>query len=99
MRILRIIVAVLLTAALLYIARTTSRGRPEFVTHSENGITFEMTTVPKGLEHGMETIHLRILGDMGPGFTPMFRQSRFGQDATTPVHKYGGVPLLPGDTA
>ena len=99
MKIIRIIVAVVLTAALLYIARNTSRGRPEFVTHTENGYTFEMMTVPKGLEHGMETIRLKITGDMEPGVKPVFRQSKFGQDATTPIHKYNSVPLLVEDSA
>ncbi len=99
MKIMKIIVAVVLTAALLYVARNTSRGRPEFVTHTENGYTFEMMTVPKGLEHGMETIRLKITGEMEPGLKPMFRQSKFGQDETTALYKYGGVPLLVEDSA
>ena len=93
MKILRFIIAVLLTAALLYIARNTSRGRPEFLTHTENGYTFEMTTVPKGLEHAMATIQLKITGDMGPGIKPMFRQSKFGQDITTPLYKYRSIKM------
>ncbi len=99
MKIIRIVVAVVLTAALLYVARNTSRGRPEFVTHTENGFTFEMMTVPKGLEHGMETIRLKITGEMEPGVVPMFRQSKFGQDETTAIHKYNAVPLLVEDSA
>lgn len=99
MKILRVVIAVLLTAALLFVARTTSRGRPEFITHTENGYTFEMTTVPKAIEHAMATIQLKITGQMGPGVKPMFRQSKFGQDKTTPLHKYGSLPLLVEDSA
>ena len=51
MKYYRIGLAFLLTLVLLYIARNTSEGRPEEVQHSENGLTFEMITVPK-LEEG-----------------------------------------------
>ncbi len=95
----RILTAVLLTGLLLYTACSTRRGRPDFLTHTDNGYTFEMTTVPKGLEHAMATIQLKITGDMGQGARPMFRQSKFGQDETTPLHKYGSLPLLVEDSA
>ncbi|MDH3890730.1 MAG: hypothetical protein OEV49_06565 [candidate division Zixibacteria bacterium] len=99
MKILRVVIAVILTAVLLYIARTTSRGRPEFITHTDNGYTFEMTTVPKAPEQAMATIQLKITGDMGAGVKPMFRQSKFGQDETTALHKYISLPLLVEDSA
>ncbi len=99
MKILRVIIALLLTAVLLYIARTTSRGRPEFVTHSENGYTFEMTTVPKGPEKSMATIQLKITGENLSQLKPVFRQSKFGQDENTPLYKYSTIPLLVEDSA
>lgn len=99
MKILRIVTAVVLTAVLLYFVRTTSRGRPEFLTHTDNGYTFEMNTVPKAPERAMATIQLKIIGDMGPGVKPTFRQSKFGQDETTPLHKYGSLDLLVEDSA
>jgi hypothetical protein len=82
----------------LYIARNSSRGRPEFVSHTENGYKFEMTTVPKGLEHGLARIGLRIVGELGTDVKAHFRQSKFGQDEKTALHKYGGVPLLAEDS-
>lgn len=99
MKILRIVLAVILTAILLYVARTASRGRPEFITHTDNGYTFEMNTVPKAPEQSMATIQLKIIGDMGPGVEPVFRRTKFGQDATTPIFKYSTVPLLVEDSA
>ena len=38
-------------------------------------------------------------GEMEPGVKPMFRQSKFGQDKTTSLHKYRSVPLLVEDSA
>lgn len=99
MKILRVVIAVILTAVLLYTARTTSRGRPEFITHTDNEYTFEMNTVPKADEHAMATIQLKIIGDMGSGVKPVFRQSKFGQDETTAMHKYGRLDLLVEDSA
>jgi len=98
MRILRVIIALVLTAALLYVARNTSRGRPEFVSHTENGYSFEMTTVPKGLEDSLGRIPIKITGEMGAGIKAYFRQSKFGQDEKTPLYKYGSVPLLAKDS-
>lgn len=99
MKILRIVIAVLLTAVLLYTARATLQGQPEFVTHTDNGYTFEITTVPKGPEHAMATIQLKITGDLGPGLKPMYRQNKFGQDEITPLYRYGNLQLLVEDSA
>jgi hypothetical protein len=67
----RILIALILTAALLRIARTTSRGHPEFITHTENGFTFEMTTVPKAPENGKARIDVTIKGPMTDSLQPM----------------------------
>jgi len=99
MKVLRVIIALVITVGLLHIARTNSRGRPEFVSHTDGKYTFEMTTVPKGLENSLARIPLKITGEMEPGVRPYFRQSKFGQDETTPLHKYGSVPLLVKDSA
>lgn len=99
MKILRVVIALILTAVLLYVVRTTSRGRPEFITHTDNGYTFEMTTVPKAPEHAMATFQLKITGDLGAGVKPVIRQSKFRQDETTALHKYGSLPLLVEDSA
>ncbi len=98
MKFLRIVLAVVLTAALLYVARTNSRGRPEHIVAEQNGYTFEMTTVPKAFETNLVRIVIGIDGDLGPGIRPEFRFSKFGQDATTPLYKYDTRPLQIEDT-
>ncbi len=62
MKLLRIGLAVLLTVAMLHIARSNSKGQPEFYTYTDNGITFEMTSVPKALEHTDATIAISVSG-------------------------------------
>lgn len=99
MTIARILLAVVLTAVLLYIARTNSRGRPEYYTHSENGFTFEMTTIPKAYQSDTARITLKITGPIGDSLTPVIRHAKFGQDATTPLHKYDTTPLTRSDSA
>ncbi len=98
-KIIKIGFAVLLTLALLYVARTNSRGQPEYISHSANGITFEMTSVPKTMEKGLAKIYLKIEGVSDTNLIPVIRTSKFGQDATTKIHKYRLVPLVLEDTA
>lgn len=98
MKTMRIAFAILLTLTVLYIARNSSRGRPEFISHTENGITFEMTTVPKGQEHEVTRIPITITGDLGPGLKPLYRQNKSGQDEKTSLHKYYSIPLQVEDS-
>jgi hypothetical protein len=62
MKYLKIAIAVVLTAILLVVASSGSRGRPESVSHSEGGFTFEMVTVPKITEHQSEDITISVTG-------------------------------------
>ncbi len=93
MKILQVVIALVLAAGLLYLARINSEGRPEFVTHTENGFTFEMTTVPKVYENEEATIRVKITGDITPELRLFFRPSRYGQDENTPLRKYQTIPL------
>ncbi len=99
MTLARILLAVVLTAVLLFIARTNSRGRPEFYTYSENGFSFEMTTIPKAYQSDTARIMLKITGPLGDSLMPVIRHAKFGQDATTPLSKYETTPLTPADSA
>ena len=99
MKIVRILLAVVLTIGLLYIARTTSRGRPEFITHTENGYTFEMTTLPKVFERELGRIEVKITGPLGEGIKPVFRGTKPGQTDTTAYRFYSTIPLWKADSA
>jgi hypothetical protein len=98
MTFLRIVLAVVLTAGLLYIARTNSRGRPENITHTENGYTFQMTTTPKGYTGDTARILVDIEGPLDDNVFPVIRTARFGQDAATPLNKYDTTPLHVADS-
>lgn len=50
-KIIRFAGAILLTIVMLIIASRASRGKPEFVSHYDNGYKFELTTVPKFAEN------------------------------------------------
>ena len=98
MRFLRIVLAVILTAALLYIARENSRGRPEHYTHSENGYTFEMTSVPKAYVGDTVRLVVGIDGPLGKDLRPVIRLLQSGRDADTPLRRYGSLPLALADS-
>ena len=98
MKVLRVITAIVLGALLLYIARVNSEGRPEFISHTENGFTFEMTTVPKASEYSQVRIPVKITGNIEPNLRLLFRPSKYGQDETTELRRYQNVPLLVEDS-
>ena len=67
MKIIKYLIAFVLTILMLYVARTNSRGQSEFITHTENGYTFEYHTVPKGLELETKSIAVTVEGDFSSG--------------------------------
>jgi hypothetical protein len=95
----RIIIALVLSVILLYFARVNSEGRPDFVTHTENGFTFEFTTVPKAPEAGRVRIPIKITGPLEPDLKPLLRLSRYGQNKTTDLQRYRRLPLFVEDSA
>ena len=99
MKTLRLVFAILLTLSILYIARNNSQGRPKFVSHTENGITFEMETVPKGQEHELTRIRVMITGDLSPDLKPLYRQNKYKQSKKSRLHKYLSIPLNVEDSA
>ena len=60
MKYLKVAIAVVLTAIMLVVASSGSRGRPEPVSHSEGGFTFEMVTVPKITENQSADITVTV---------------------------------------
>ncbi|RKX20314.1 MAG: hypothetical protein DRP35_06255 [Candidatus Zixiibacteriota bacterium] len=94
----RIIIAFLLTISLLYITYINSEGRPKLYTHTENGFTFEMTSVPKGTEFTTVEITLNIIPPDGKdkidsNLTVYYNSTKFGQDITTPLYKYRSIKM------
>ncbi len=98
MRYLQIALAVLLTVALLFVARNTSRGRPEFVTNTENGVTLEMTTVPKAPENNKARLEVRVVGGLDSSLALHFHQPTFGQDLSTPRYRWRAIKMMPVDS-
>lgn len=93
MKFVRIVLAVVLTAALLYVASINSRGRPEAYSQTHNDYTLQMTTVPKAYETDTARIVTYFQGPFEPGVHPVLRHAKFGQDATTPLYLYNTTPL------
>jgi hypothetical protein len=98
LKVLRVIAAIVLAALLLYIARVNSKGRPRFISHTENDFTFEMNTVPKAYEDSQVRIPIKITGNIEPNLRLLFRPSKYGQDETTELRRYQNVPLLVEDS-
>ena len=97
MKILKIIVAFLLTIALYYIASTNSRGQSEFLTHSENGYTFEFHTVPKAFENSSADIPISINGDFTSGQKVRFRKIIPG-NVINNLNEYESLPVKISDS-
>ncbi len=100
MSIFRIGMALILTLVLLYIARNTSRGRPEELSHATDEITFEYTTVPKAVAGDTAHIAIRVSGEVPADAFIAFRRAKPHHRA--PLKKlddYMIVRMLPSDTA
>lgn len=73
MRILRVVIALIMMVALLYIARTNSKGQPHEFSHTENGYSFLYTNVPSGQLHSSVDIPVTIAGDFSDSAAVYFR--------------------------
>lgn len=104
MKVLRIVLAVIITLGMLYIARTNSEGRPEEYTHDENYFSFHMISVPKIVEHEADTIKVTVKGPMA-GRRLMLRTTQgvprerldinnFGVYSARLMHSYLDAPDL-----
>ena len=72
MKFLRIVLAFVITLAMLYIARTNSKGQPEQFTAVDNGVTFNMISVPKATENTTARLTLKVSGLPDSGATVLF---------------------------
>jgi hypothetical protein len=89
----RIILAVIITLGMLYIARTNSRGRPEQVTLTESGIALSKWTVPKITENQSDTLKITLSGDLPENPMVWFRTSQpEGVDTDDPA-QYARVEM------
>lgn len=99
MKVLRIVIALLLTAAMLYIAKRTSRGHPEEFAGTSNGFTLKMTTVPKGQELSQARIDVNIAGPVTAEVQPVLRYARSEQGQNlTDLSTYQTSPLILADS-
>lgn len=100
MRLFRVATAIVLTLALLYIARNTSRGRPEELSYKTDGVAFEYTTVPKVIVGDTANIAIEVSGDITEDAYVALRRAKPHHRA--PLKKlddYMIVRMLPFDTA
>lgn len=98
MKVIKIILALVLTLAMLYIARNNSRGRPEFYTLDQNGYHFEYNTVPKGPELSKASVPLTIRGKLDDNNMPVFRRSPDGIENNR-MDVYDARVMQPCDSA
>jgi hypothetical protein len=100
MKFFRIGTAIILTLVLLYIARNTSRGRPEELQCSIDGIQIEYTTVPKVVEGDTAHIDIEVTGDLPDDAFVAFRKAK--PRHSKPLQRlddYMVVRMRPSDTA
>jgi hypothetical protein len=92
-RYLRIALAFLITLAMLYVARTNSKGQPEVNEALDNGVTFNMLSVPKALEHTTARISLSVAGAPDSGATLYFRHT---ETKDLPASEFSRTPMQRG---
>jgi hypothetical protein len=98
MRYVRILLALLLTVILLIVARNTSRGRPEQLSYTEQGVTFDLNTVPKADELGVTQIAVKITGDIQDSSRVVFRQAKYGTTDLTNDDNFSVLIMKPSDS-
>jgi len=72
---LRIALAFIITLAMLYIARTNSKGQPEVFESTVDSVSFNMISVPKALENTTARISLEVYGIADSNATLQFRHT------------------------
>ena len=99
MRLTRVIIAVLITLVMLYVARTTSRGRPDYIVHTDNGYTFELTTVPKITVGATDTLTVSISPRPNQSQQVVYRTTGAHRGKETPIDQYTNIPMTLLDSA
>lgn len=94
MKIIRIVVAVLISLGMLHIARSNSRGQPEHLTHVDGPYSFDMTTVPKVVEQKSDTVRITVTGPMA-GKRVLFRTSQPRQLAPAMMADFDAIEMQP----
>jgi len=98
MKWLKFIAAFILTVAMLYIARTSSRGEPEEYVQTVNGYSFDYLSVPKALEDSTVALPVSIEGKLDENARPVFRISLAGHDHSD-LSGYATSPMIQSDSA
>jgi len=93
-KILRVIVAVVITLAMLYVARTNSRGQTEYLAHSDGEYSFEINTVPKIDEYESDRVTVGISGPL-EGKQVVFRTSQPRSLPADQVEDFDAVIMQP----
>jgi len=94
MKTLRIVLALLISLAMLYVARTNSRGQPELLSRFDGAFRFEMTTVPKVIEHQADRVTLTVSGPVS-GRRIVFRTSQPGRLPADRMAEFSAIDMQP----
>lgn len=99
MKIVKVLLAIVLTVVMLYVTRTNSLGEPESFTHEENGYAFRITTVPKQIEDEAATLTVEVTGPISDGTEVYFRSAVKGVTDLAQLDAYDRSLMRPADTA
>ncbi|MCD6250189.1 MAG: hypothetical protein J7J98_07670 [candidate division Zixibacteria bacterium] len=94
MKILRVAIAVVITLAMLYTARTNSCGQTEFLAHADGEYSFEINTVPKINEYQSDRVTVGVFGPL-EGKQVVFRTSQFRSLPADQVEDFDAVVMQP----
>lgn len=82
---------------MLYIAHSTSRGRSEEISHTDNGYTFEHSTVPKGTEFTATIVTLNVTGPFDDGTQVILRLKLPDNDFPDRLDGYAVYRMIPSE--
>lgn len=94
MTIVRLGIAFVITVAMLYVARTNSRGQTEHLTHEDGGYSFDINTVPKINEFESGRVTVRVEGPLD-GIIVVFRTSQSRNLPADQVEDFESVIMQP----
>lgn len=93
MQVLKVILAIILTGAMLYVARSNSMGQPDELLLSEHEYTIEMVTVPKIEEGKSDAVTLTLSGPVTDDTQVWFRANVPQGIAKEEIARYSAIPM------
>jgi hypothetical protein len=93
MRAAEFVFSAIVAFAIVYVIFQSEKIEPETLHSTDNGFTFEFTTVPITTKDTAITIPVKLTGPIDSTMRVWFRTLKLAQDTSLPLYRYGKTPL------